>query len=64
MPYGMQNEITSGYGLVMTASGYMEPRQHLFCNVDEYKADATERRCAMGLCKECFDGLTAYLRNE
>ena len=63
-PYGMPDEITRGYGLVAYKCGYIEPDKSLFYNINEFDADAAGRECAMGLCKECFDGLTAYLRGE
>lgn len=63
-PYGKLDQITSGYGIVAFVHGHMEPHSYVFDDVHEFDADAAGRKCAMGLCKECFDGLTAYLRSE
>lgn len=63
-PYGKLDQITGGYGIVMFVHGHMEPHRHVFDGAHEFDADAAGRKCTMGLCKECFDGLTAYLRGE
>lgn len=63
-PYGTPDNISHGYGVVAFIGGYMEPENYMFSDVKDFGADAAGRKCAMGLCRECFDGLTAYLRNE
>lgn len=66
-PYGKLEEISRGYGFVAFTSGHIEPRSGMFYEVDDddiFQPDAAGSKCAMALCKECFDGLTAYLRNE
>lgn len=66
-PYGSLDEISRGYGLAVVCGGYFEPRVFLFSSIEdegEFPPDAAGRKCAMSLCGECLDGLTAYLRSE
>lgn len=66
-PYGRPHEMSRGYGVAVFIGGYFEPKGYMFTDIEDadvYPPDATKRKCAMALCGDCFDGLTAYLRNE
>lgn len=63
-PYGRVDDIGGGYGVVAFRKQYTDIRKNVFAGVEDWGQDATNSTCAMVLCKNCIDELTAYLMNE
>lgn len=63
-PYGRVDEITGGFGYVEYLINCVEPNNGAFHYANSLYRTDTSGTVKKFLCKDCFDGLLAYMKDE